>query len=36
MSPEWHFYTQRATDPIRNPISGEFFATEAVGNVPRR
>ncbi|HNQ24912.1 MAG TPA: hypothetical protein PKK06_17680 [Phycisphaerae bacterium] len=29
----WHFYTQKPTDPIHNPISGEFFSTEAVGNV---
>lgn len=29
----WTFYQQHPTDPIRNPISGEFFSTEAVGNV---
>jgi hypothetical protein len=29
----WGFYQQLPTDPIRNPISGEFFSTEAVGNV---
>src|SRR5947199_5933640 len=33
MSATWRFYTQQATDPIHNPISGEFFSTEAVGNV---
>ena len=33
MSAAWQFYLQQATDPIRNPISGEFFSTEAVGNV---
>jgi hypothetical protein len=27
---EWIFYKQMATDPIRNPIAGEFFSTEAV------
>lgn len=30
---EWTFYKQLPTDPIRNPISGEFFSTEAVGDV---
>lgn len=29
----WHFYHQRPTDPVHNPISGEFFSTEAVGDV---
>src|SRR5262245_40124700 len=33
MSQGWRFYNQQATDPIRNPIAGEFFSTEAVGNV---
>jgi hypothetical protein len=33
MSTTWHFYPQKPTDPIHNPISGEFFSTEAVGNV---
>jgi hypothetical protein len=30
---DWHFYPQTPTDPIYNPISGEFFSTEAVGDV---
>jgi hypothetical protein len=29
---KWTFYPQHPTDPIRNPISGEFFSTEAVGD----
>jgi len=29
----WQFYKQQATNPIHNPISGEFFSTEAVGDV---
>ncbi len=33
MTVEWRFYPQKATDPISNPISGEFFSTEAVGDV---
>ncbi len=33
MSAAWHFYQQKSTDPIHNPISGEFFSTESVGNV---
>jgi hypothetical protein len=33
MSTAWQFYLQQPTDPIHNPISGEFFSTEAVGNV---
>ena len=33
MSLGWQFYAQQTTDPIRNPIAGEFFSTEAVGNV---
>ena len=33
MSTEWQFYLQQPTDPIHNPISGEYFSTEAVGNV---
>jgi len=33
MRTEWQFYPQQPTDPIHNPISGEYFATEAVGNV---
>ncbi|MGH2621272.1 MAG: hypothetical protein ACRDHG_11995, partial [Anaerolineales bacterium] len=33
MSESWRFYLQQPTDPIHNPISGEFFSTEAVGNV---
>src|SRR5205085_208197 len=33
MSATWRFYLQQPTDPIHNPIAGEFFSTEAVGNV---
>lgn len=33
MTTAWDFYPQQPTDPIHNPISGEFFSTEAVGNV---
>ncbi len=33
MNTAWQFYLQQPTDPIHNPISGEFFSTEAVGNV---
>jgi len=33
MSTQWQFYLQQPTDPIHNPISGEYFSTEAVGNV---
>lgn len=33
MNSAWQFYQQSPTDPIHNPISGEFFSTEAVGNV---
>jgi len=33
MSALWQFYLQKPTDPIHNPISGEFFSTEAVGDV---
>lgn len=33
MSETWCFYRQQPTDPIHNPIAGEFFSTEAVGNV---
>lgn len=33
MSASWSFYIQRSTDPVHNPISGEFFSTEAVGSV---
>ncbi len=33
MSATWQFYFQQATDPIHNPIAGEFFSTEAVGDV---
>lgn len=33
MNASWHFYQQTPQTPIRNPISGEFFSTEAVGNV---
>ena len=32
MANKWHFCEQRPADPIRNPISGEFFSTEAVSN----
>ena len=32
MANNWHFCEQRPADPIRNPISGEFFSTEAVSN----
>ena len=31
MDAKWNFYEQQPTDSIRNPISGEFFSTEAVG-----
>jgi phosphoenolpyruvate carboxylase len=31
--PTWHFYPKLATDTIRNPTAGEFFSTEAVGDV---
>jgi len=33
MSLAWQFYLQQPTGLIRNPISDEFFSTEAVGNV---
>ena len=33
MNTAWQFYPQQPTDLIHNPISGEFFSTEAVGNV---
>lgn len=33
MDAKWHFYEQVPTGTVRNPISGEFFSTEAVGNV---
>ena len=33
MAAAWSFYQQGPTDPVRNPISGEFFSTEAVGDV---
>ncbi len=33
MDEKWQFYTQGPTDTVRNPISGEFFSTEAVANV---
>ncbi len=33
MTISWKFYQQQPTDPIHNPISGEFFSTEAVRNV---
>ncbi len=29
----WQFYLKQATDTIRNPTAGEFFSTEAVGDV---
>lgn len=29
---QWHFYGQDPTDPILNPIAGEFFSSEAVGD----
>jgi len=29
---KWHFYRQDPTDPILNPIAGEFFSSEAVGD----
>lgn len=32
MTADWRFYKQVSTDTIRNPISGEFFSSEAVGN----
>jgi hypothetical protein len=28
----WHFYRQGPTDPVLNPIAGEFFSSEAVGD----
>lgn len=30
---KWSFYRQHPTDTVRNPISGEFFSQEAVGDV---
>ena len=33
MSAIWQFYEQGPKDTIHNPIAGEFFSTEAVGNV---
>ncbi len=33
MTGTWSFYRQQPTDAVRNPISGEFFSTEAVGDV---
>ena len=32
-SADWKFYEQQPTDLINNPISAEFFSTEAVGDV---
>jgi hypothetical protein len=29
---KWQFYRQDPTDPILNPIAGEFFSSEAVGD----
>lgn len=29
---EWQFYRQDPTDPVLNPIAGEFFSSEAVGD----
>ncbi len=33
MKAQWSFYRQTSTDTVRNPISGEFFSTEAVKDV---
>lgn len=33
MAASWRFYVQQATDPISNPIAGEFFSNETVGDV---
>ena len=33
MAAAWSFYQQGPTDPVRNPISGEFFSTETVGDL---
>lgn len=30
--PKWHFMHQRPSDTTREPIQGEFFATEAISN----
>jgi hypothetical protein len=30
---DWTFYKQGPTDPISNPITGEFFSSEAIGDV---
>ncbi len=35
MTATWRFYKQQPTDPIHNPISGEFFSTEAVGDATK-
>ena len=35
MTGTWSFYRQQPTDTVRNPISGEFFSTEAVGDVTK-
>jgi hypothetical protein len=29
---KWQFYRQKPTDPVLNPIAGEFFSSEAVGD----
>lgn len=29
---KWQFYRQGPTDPVLNPIAGEFFSSEAVGD----
>jgi hypothetical protein len=31
-SMKWQFYRQGPTDPVLNPIAGEFFSSEAVGD----
>jgi hypothetical protein len=33
MTFNWSFYPQTPTDPVRNPISAEFFSSDALGNV---
>jgi hypothetical protein len=33
MAERWRFFLQEPTDRIHNPISAEFFSTEAVGDV---
>ena len=30
--PIWYFNTLRPSDKVREPVQGEFFATEAISN----